>query len=73
MRWVLGCLSLVFVVFGGCVLLIFTDAGVASDEIVFVIGAVVILLFGIWLFYKAATMPRTQPAGGQRETGGDAP
>jgi hypothetical protein len=46
-------------VFGGCVLVIFSN-GVASDEVVFAIGAGVILLLGIWLVYKAVT---TRPVG----------
>ena len=40
MRWLLGCLGIVFIIFGGCVLAIFSQ-GVASDEAVFAIGALV--------------------------------
>jgi hypothetical protein len=60
MRVLLGCLGIAFVIFGGCVLAIFSD-GVAPDEIAFAIGAALILGFGIWLIYKAVTRPRSQP------------
>jgi hypothetical protein len=59
MRWLLGCLGVIFVIFGGCVLAIFSD-GVAPDEVAFAIGAVLILVFGAWLIYKAVTRQRTQ-------------
>jgi uncharacterized membrane protein len=59
MRWLLGCLGLGFVIFGGCVLAVFSD-GVASDEVAFVIGAALALVFGIWLIYKAVTRQRTR-------------
>jgi hypothetical protein len=72
MRWALGCLGVVFVVFGGCVLAIFSN-GVAPDEVVFAVGAAVIFLFGIWMFYKAVTMRPTSPAGNGSESGGDTP
>src|SRR3954471_12890904 len=52
MRWLLGCLGVVFIIFGGCVLAIFSQ-GVASDEAAFAIGALLIFLFGIWAIYKA--------------------
>jgi ABC-type nickel/cobalt efflux system permease component RcnA len=57
MRWLLGCLGVVFVIFGGCVLAIFSD-GVAPDEVAFAVGAALILVFGIWLIYRAATRQR---------------
>ena len=63
MRWLLGCLGVVFVIFGGCVLAIFGSEGVASDEVAFAIGALLIFSFGIWAIYKAITMHRTLPAG----------
>ena len=53
MRLLLGCLGVVFVIFGGCVLAIFSQ-GVARDEVVFAIGALLIFLLGIWAIYKAA-------------------
>ena len=43
MRVLLGCLGVVFVIFGGCVLAIFAD-GVAPDEVAFAIGAALILV-----------------------------
>jgi ABC-type nickel/cobalt efflux system permease component RcnA len=58
MRWLLGCLGVVFVVFGGCVLAIFSER-VAPDDVPFAIGAVLILVFGIWLIYRAVTRQRT--------------
>ena len=54
MRFLLGCLGVVFVVFGGCVLVIFSD-GVAPDEIIFAVAAAIMFLSGIWMFYKAVT------------------
>jgi hypothetical protein len=60
MRVLLGCLGVAFVIFGGCVLAIFSN-GIAPDEIGFAIGAVLIFGFGIWLIYKAVTRPRSQP------------
>jgi uncharacterized membrane protein HdeD (DUF308 family) len=62
MRWLLGCLGIVFIIFGGCVLAIFSQ-GVASNEMAFAIGALLISLLGIWAIYKAITMKRTPPAG----------
>ena len=64
MRFVLGCLGVVFVIFGGCVLAIFGSEGVASDEVAFAIGALLLFSFGIWAIYKAITMQRTLPGGG---------
>jgi hypothetical protein len=43
---VLGCLGVVFVIFGGCVLAIFGSEGVASDEVAFAIGALLIFSSG---------------------------
>ena len=63
MRFVLGCLGVVFVIFGGCVLAIFGSEGVASDEVAFAIGALLLFSFGIWAIYKAITMQRTPPVG----------
>jgi hypothetical protein len=62
MRVLLGCLGVAFVIFGGCVLAIFSD-GVAPDEVAFAIGAALILVFGIWLIYKAVIRQRTSPGG----------
>jgi hypothetical protein len=70
MRLLLGCLSVVFIVFGGCVLAIFSE-GVAPDEWAFAISAVVIFFSGIWMLYKAVTIKPTPPAGGRRKTRGD--
>jgi uncharacterized membrane protein HdeD (DUF308 family) len=73
MRWLLGCLGIVFIIFGGCVLAIFSQ-GVARDEAAFAIGALLICLFGIWAIYKAITMQRTPPAGrGQDQPGAGPP
>jgi hypothetical protein len=72
MRWLLGCLGVVFVIFGGCVLAIFSQ-GVASDEVALAIGALFIFSFGIWAIYKAITMQRTRPAGGQDQPGAGPP
>ena len=63
MRFLLGCVGVAFVIFGGCVLAIFGSAGVAPDEVIFAIGALLILSFGIWAIYKAL------PAGGQDQPG----
>ena len=73
MRFVLGCLGVAFVIFGGCVLAIFGSEGVASDEVVFAITAALIFLFGIWAIYKAVTMRPTRPASDRREDGADLP
>jgi hypothetical protein len=72
MRWLLGCLGVVFVIFGGCVLAIFSQ-GVASDEVAFAIGALLIFLFGIWAIYQAITMKRTPPGGDQSQPGAGRP
>ena len=69
MRFVLGCLGVVFVIFGGCVLAIFGSEGVASDEVAFAIGALLLFLSGLWAIYKAVTMHRTPPAGGKDQPG----
>ena len=71
MRFVLGCLGVVFVIFGGCVLAIFSQ-GVAGDEVALAIGALFILSFGIWTIYKAITMKRAR-AGGDRDRPGFGP
>jgi hypothetical protein len=73
MRFVLGCLGVVFVIFGGCVLAIFGSEGVAPDEGAFAIGALLILLFGIWAIYKAVTMHRVPPGGDQGQPGAGPP
>jgi hypothetical protein len=64
MPWFLGCLSLVFVAFGGCVvvssLLAFpvgSDTGFLTTALVL---GVLVLGFGAWLFYRAVTMRRTR-------------
>ena len=72
MRFLLGCLGVVFVVFGGCVLVIFSD-GVAPDEIAFAVAAAIIFVAGIWMFYKAVTMRLTSTPDNQREGGGGPP
>ena len=72
MRWLLGCLGVVFVIFGGCVLAIFSQ-GVASDEVAFAIGALLIFVLGIWAIYKAITMHRTPPGGDQGQAGAGPP
>jgi hypothetical protein len=69
MRFLLGCVGVAFVIFGGCVLAIFGSAGVAPDEVVFAIGALLLFLSGIWAIYKAVTMHRTLPAGDQDQPG----
>jgi hypothetical protein len=69
MRWVLGCAGLVFVLIGGCVLVIFSD-GVAADEVAFAIGAAVVLLLGIWMIYSAVTRS-TSSAGDRHDSGVD--
>jgi hypothetical protein len=72
MRWLLGCLGVAFVIFGGCVLAIFGSQGVAGDEVAFAIGALLIFSFGIWAIYKAITMQRA-PAGGDHDPPGAGP
>ena len=69
MRWLLGCLGVVFVIFGGCVLAV----SAASDEAAIAIGALLIFLFGIWAIYKAITMQRTPPGGGRDQPGAGPP
>jgi multisubunit Na+/H+ antiporter MnhG subunit len=73
MRFVLGCLGVIFVIFGGCVLAIFGSEGVAGDEVAFAIGALLIFSFGIWAIYKAITMKRTPPGGDQGQAGAGPP
>ena len=73
MRFLLGCVGVAFVIFGGCVLAIFGSAGVAPDEVIFAIGALLILSFGIWAIYKAVTMHRTLRADSQDQPGGGPP
>jgi hypothetical protein len=70
MRWLLGCIGLIFILFGGCVLVIFSN-GVAPDEIVFAIGAVLIFFSGIWMLYKAVTMRSAAATGNRPEGDGD--
>jgi hypothetical protein len=69
MRFVLGCLGVVFVIFGGCVLAVFGSQGVAGDEVVFAIGALLIFLFGIWAIYKAVALHRALSARDQDQPG----
>ncbi len=71
MRFLLGCLGVVFVVFGGCVLVIFSD-GVAPDEIAFAVAAAIVFLGGIWIFYKAVTKRPIRPPD-DRSEGRDVP
>lgn len=61
MRFLLGCLGVAFVVFGGCVLAAFGIEGAAGDDFAFVIGAAIIFLFGSWALYKAVTMRPAAP------------
>lgn len=73
MRFVLGCLGAAFAIFGGCVLAIFGGQGVAGDEVIFAVGALLIFSFGIWAIYKAVTMrPKSRP-GDDRSSGADPP
>ena len=72
MRFLLGCLGAVFVVFGGCVLAIFSN-GVAPDEIALAAVAAIIFASGIWMFYKAVTMGSNRPGGDRPENSGDPP
>ena len=66
MRWVVGCLGLVFIVFGGCVILggIFSVTDTYTDRS-FGTGAIVvglvILLLAVWALYKAFTIGRSPP------------
>jgi uncharacterized membrane protein HdeD (DUF308 family) len=62
MRFLLGCLGVGFVVFGGCVFVAGvlalpsgSDAGFLT--FVLIIGAA-ILIFGVWALYRALTMHR---------------
>ena len=73
MRWLLGCLGVVCVIFGGCVLAIFGSEGVAGHEVAFAIGALLIFSFGIWAIYKAVTMQRTLSGGSQGQPGAGPP
>ena len=73
MRFVLGCLGVAFVIFGGCVLAIFASQGVAGEEVIFAITAVLIFAFGIWAIYKAVTMGRNSPPGDDRSSGAGPP
>jgi len=65
MSWFLGCLGLVFVIFGGCIfgasLLAFptgSDTGFLTAMLI--VGALILIL-GVWVFYKAVTVWRTPP------------
>ncbi len=64
MRWVLGFFSLLFVIFGGCVLAVGISVDTGAEPgffaTVYAIGAAVLLL-GAWLFYKAVRR-RSAPA-----------
>lgn len=73
MRWLLGCMGVAFVIFGGCVVAVLSDIAVTTEDMVFVAGGALIVLLGIWLLYKAVTMQRTPPAGDQREPGSGPP
>ena len=72
MRWLLGCLSVIFVVFGGCVFvasLVALPSGsdVGFLTVVLLIGVAVFIL-GIWVLYKAVTMHRS-PTGAEPPDG----
>ncbi len=60
MSWALGCLSLIFIFFGGCVLI----SGASTITAAPAIGAAAtlvgggIVLFSTWLFYKSLTRKR---------------
>jgi len=69
MRFVLGCLGVVFVIFGECVLAVFGSQWVAGDEVIFAVGALLIFLFGIWAIYKAVALHRGLSAGDQDQSG----
>jgi hypothetical protein len=69
MRFLLGCLGVAFVIFGGCVLAVLGSEGMAVDEVAFVIGAAVIFLFGIWALYKAVTMRPAATIDDDRQSG----
>jgi hypothetical protein len=73
MRFVLGCLGVAFVIFGGCVLAIFGSQGVAGDEVAFAVGALLIFVSGVWALYKAVTMRPTLPADDQGKSDVDPP
>ena len=73
MRFVLGCLGAAFVVFGGCVLVVFGSQGVASDEVIFAVTAAAIFLFGIWAIYRAVTMGPKSPPDDDRNSGAAPP
>jgi hypothetical protein len=65
MHWLLGCLSLVFIGFGGCVFVASLLAFPSASDTGFLAGASaaggLILLFGIWVLYKAMTARQTPP------------
>jgi hypothetical protein len=73
MRFILGCLGAAFVIFGGCVLVVFGSQGVAGDEVIFVVTAAAIFFSGIWAIYKAVTMRPKSPAGDDRDSGAAPP
>ena len=72
MRWLLGCLGIVFIIFGGCVLATFSQ-GMAGDKRGTAIGALLIFLLGIWAIYKAITMKRAPPGGDHDPSGAGPP
>jgi hypothetical protein len=64
MPWLLGCLSLIFIIFGGCVMVssllafpVGSDMGFLTTAL---IGGVLVLVFGVWVFYKAVALRRTR-------------
>jgi hypothetical protein len=63
MRWFLGCLSVIFVVFGGCVFVTSLVALPGGSDVgfltVMLLIGVAVFIFGVWVFYKAVTMYRT--------------
>lgn len=75
MPWILGCLGLVFIVFGSCVIIggtmaVDTDPGFATA--VLIIGGGIVLL-SIWMLYKAVTIRRSAPLPGPGGPGADPP
>jgi hypothetical protein len=72
MRWLVGCLGVIFVLFGGCVLfsgLMAISSGPYDPDsgIIAAAGVVggIILFFGLWVLYRAVIMRRAHPCGDQ--------
>ena len=64
MPWFLGCLSLIFIVFGGCVVvssLLAFPVGSDTDFLTAaLIGGLLVVVFGVWVFYKTVTIRRNR-------------